>query len=52
MKCVEIHANLAAFGLGGLEPEEAVEIQHHLASCFSCREELLVLQKRRELRRR
>ena len=45
MKCAEIHPNLPAFVLGGLEPEEAAEVRHHLASCFSCRNELEELQK-------
>jgi anti-sigma-K factor RskA len=45
MKCAEIHLNLAAFVLGGLEPEEAVEIQRHLASCPGCRNELREFQK-------
>jgi anti-sigma-K factor RskA len=40
MKHAEVHPNLAAFALGGLEPEEAVEIQRHIASCADCQSEL------------
>ena len=39
MTCAEVHPNLAAFVLGGLEPEEAAEIQRHIASCADCRSE-------------
>jgi hypothetical protein len=35
MKCAEIHPNLAAFVVGGLEHKEAAEIDGHLASCPS-----------------
>ena len=45
MRCAEIHPNLAAFVLGGLEPEEAVEVQRHLAFCPGCRRELEELRK-------
>jgi anti-sigma-K factor RskA len=45
MKCAKIHPNLGAFALGGLEPEEATEIQHHLASCPSCRNQVRELEK-------
>jgi hypothetical protein len=45
MKCSEIHPNLAAFVLGGLEPEEAVEVRRHLASCPGCQDEVRELQK-------
>jgi anti-sigma-K factor RskA len=45
MKCAEIHPNLAAFALGGLEAEEAAEIQRHLASCADCQSELEELEK-------
>jgi anti-sigma-K factor RskA len=45
MRCAEIHPNLAAFVLGGLEPEEAVEARGHLASCPDCRHELEELRK-------
>jgi hypothetical protein len=45
MKCAEIHANLAAFALDGLEPEEAAEVRRHLASCPSCQRELRELEE-------
>jgi len=45
MRCAEIHPNLAAFVLGGLEPEEAVEVRRHLASCPRCQDEVRELQK-------
>ena len=45
MKCAEIHPNLAAFALDGLEPEEAAEVRRHLASCAGCRRELEELRK-------
>jgi anti-sigma-K factor RskA len=45
MRCAEIQANFVAFVVGGLEPEEAAEVQRHLASCLSCRNELEELQK-------
>jgi anti-sigma-K factor RskA len=40
MNYAEVHPNLAAFALGGLEPEEAAEIQRHVASCADCQSEL------------
>jgi Anti-sigma-K factor rskA/Putative zinc-finger len=40
MRCTEINPNLGAFVLGGLEPEEEVEVYQHLASCSRCRGEL------------
>jgi len=45
MKCAEIYPNLAAFLLGGLEPEEAAEVENHLASCPGCRRQLEELRK-------
>jgi anti-sigma-K factor RskA len=45
MKCAQIHPNLPAFVLGGLEPEEAAEVKDHLASCSDCRRELEELRK-------
>src|SRR5215204_5517425 len=45
MKCAEIHPNLAAFVLGGLETEEAAEIRQHLDSCPGCQSELQELRK-------
>jgi anti-sigma factor RsiW len=44
MRCAEIHPNLAAFVVGGLEPEEAAEVRSHLASCLSCRKEFEELE--------
>jgi anti-sigma-K factor RskA len=45
MTCAEIHLNLAAFALGGLEAEETAEIQRHLDSCPDCQSELEELRK-------
>jgi len=45
MKCVDIHPNLAAFALGGLEPYEAAEVRRHLASCPGCQKELRELEE-------
>ena len=45
MTCAEIHPNLAAFVLDGLEPEEAAEIRQHLDSCPGCQSELQELRK-------
>src|SRR5215212_8947797 len=45
MKCAQIHVNLAAHLLGGLEPKEVAEIRGHLASCPGCQNELLELQR-------
>ena len=45
MKCAEVHPNLAAFVLDGLEPEEAAEIRRHLASCPRCQDEVRELRK-------
>jgi hypothetical protein len=39
-KCAEVHPNLGAFVLGGLESEEETEVRRHLALCPSCREKL------------
>ena len=39
-KCAEVHPNLGAFVLGGLESEEETEVRRHLAFCPSCREKL------------
>jgi anti-sigma factor RsiW len=44
MKCAEIHPNLAAFVVGGLEPKEAAEVEDHLASCPGCTNELRVAE--------
>ena len=45
MTCSEVHPNLAAFVLGGLEAEEAAEIRQHLDSCPGCLSELQELRK-------
>jgi anti-sigma-K factor RskA len=45
MKYAEVHPNLAAFALGGLEAEETAEIRHHLDSCPDCQSELEELRK-------
>jgi anti-sigma-K factor RskA len=45
MKCAQIHANLVAYLLGGLKPEEAAEIRRHLAYCPDCQRELEELRK-------
>ncbi len=39
MRCAEVSSNLAAFVSGGMEPEDAADIERHLASCPACREE-------------
>jgi anti-sigma-K factor RskA len=41
----KVHPDLAAFALGGLEPEEAAEIRRHIASCAGCQGELEELEK-------
>ena len=45
MKCAEVHPNLAAFALGGLEAEETAEIRRHLDFCPDCQSELEELRK-------
>ncbi len=45
MRCADVHPNLAAFILDGLEPEEAAEIRRHLASCPRCQDEVRALKK-------
>jgi anti-sigma-K factor RskA len=45
MKCAEVHINLGAFVMGGLEAEEDAEIRRHLASCSSCRDELQEIER-------
>jgi hypothetical protein len=45
MKCAEVHPNLGAFVLGGLESEEEAEIQRHLAFCPSCQDKLKELEE-------
>jgi anti-sigma-K factor RskA len=45
MKCAEVHINLGAFVMGGLEAEEDAEVRRHLASCSSCRDELQEIER-------
>src|SRR5215218_11241221 len=45
MNFAEVHPNVATFALGGLDPEEAAEIQRHIASCADCQSELEELEK-------
>jgi anti-sigma-K factor RskA len=45
MNYAEVHPNLAAFALGGLEAEETAEIQRHLDFCPDCQSELEELRK-------
>jgi hypothetical protein len=45
MKCEEVHSDLGAFVLGGLEPKEATEVRRHLALCPHCQDELKELEK-------
>ncbi|UBU18769.1 anti-sigma factor family protein [Nonomuraea gerenzanensis] len=44
MTCEEVRISLGAHALGALEPEEALEIDHHLATCDACGAELLELE--------
>jgi anti-sigma-K factor RskA len=39
-KCAEVHPNLGAYVLGGLESEEETEVRRHLDLCPSCRDRL------------
>lgn len=39
MTCEEVRLSLGAHALGALEPDEAVEIDNHLAGCDACLEE-------------
>jgi anti-sigma-K factor RskA len=45
MRCAEVHINLGAFVMGGLETEEDAEIRRHLASCPGCRNELQEIER-------
>ncbi|WP_425568374.1 zf-HC2 domain-containing protein [Nonomuraea rubra] len=36
MTCEEVRISLGAHALGALDPEEAAEIDHHLATCEAC----------------
>ncbi|MEV4474596.1 zf-HC2 domain-containing protein [Nonomuraea sp. NPDC049504] len=40
MTCEEVRIALGAHALGALDPEEALEINHHLATCEACGAEL------------
>ncbi|HWD05589.1 MAG TPA: zf-HC2 domain-containing protein [Amycolatopsis sp.] len=44
----EEHAQLGAYVLGALEPEEAAEFERHLATCAQCRAELEDFRAMRE----
>ncbi|NUT40604.1 MAG: zf-HC2 domain-containing protein [Thermoactinospora sp.] len=39
MTCEEVRLSLGAHALGALEPDEAVEVDNHLAECDACLEE-------------
>jgi anti-sigma-K factor RskA len=45
MNSAEVHPNLAAFALSGLEAGETAEIRRHLGSCPDCQSELEELRK-------
>jgi anti-sigma-K factor RskA len=45
LKCEDVHHNLSAYVLGGLEPEEDTEVRRHLAFCPSCQKELEELEE-------
>ena len=45
MRYPECHPDLTTLVSGGLEPEEAQWVKHHLSSCSRCRNELEDLQK-------
>ncbi|MEU6777558.1 zf-HC2 domain-containing protein [Nonomuraea angiospora] len=44
MTCEEVRLALGAHALGALDPDEALEIDHHLATCEECGRELLDLE--------
>ncbi|MFF4619245.1 anti-sigma factor family protein [Nonomuraea jabiensis] len=44
MTCEEVRLALGAHALGALEPDEALEIDNHLATCEECGRELLDLE--------
>ncbi|PRX63232.1 putative zinc finger protein [Nonomuraea fuscirosea] len=44
MTCEEVRIALGAHALGALDPEEALEIDHHLATCEACGAELMELE--------
>jgi hypothetical protein len=41
--CTQIQAMLPAYALGALEPDERLVVDHHLATCASCRAEVAAL---------
>ncbi|MFC5822606.1 anti-sigma factor family protein [Nonomuraea insulae] len=43
MTCEEVRISLGVHALGALEPDEALEIDHHLATCDDCGAELAEL---------
>ncbi|NBE99764.1 zf-HC2 domain-containing protein [Nonomuraea sp. KC401] len=44
MTCEEIRLSMGAHALGALEPDEAMEIDNHLATCEACGGELVELE--------
>lgn len=44
MTCEEVRLSLGAHALGALDPEEAAEVDTHLATCEACGAELLELE--------
>ncbi|SDI53493.1 anti-sigma factor family protein [Nonomuraea jiangxiensis] len=44
MTCEEVRLSLGAHALGALDPEEALEIDNHLATCETCGSELTELE--------
>ncbi|GAA3712981.1 hypothetical protein GCM10022224_093140 [Nonomuraea antimicrobica] len=44
MTCEEVRIALGAHALGALDPEEALEVDHHLATCEACGAELVELE--------
>ncbi|MFI6396134.1 anti-sigma factor family protein [Nonomuraea sp. NPDC050547] len=44
MTCEEVRLSLGAHALGALDPEEALEIDTHLATCEACGAELMELE--------
>ncbi|MET7338068.1 zf-HC2 domain-containing protein [Nonomuraea sp. NPDC005650] len=44
MTCEEVRLALGAHALGALDPDEALEMDHHLATCEECGRELLDLE--------
>ncbi|MGW5686994.1 anti-sigma factor family protein [Nonomuraea sp. NPDC003754] len=44
MTCEEVRLSLGAYTLGALDPEEALEVEVHLASCEGCTDELMELE--------